>query len=258
MSLPHSALLDSFFYQPNRDWNICPDFLTDEVVLNAGKACKIVCLYVHTPSIKKAGSIFLLHGRGGNASRYSYYAKPLIKEGFDVFIVDWRGYGKSGGHPDHMNVLEDSRLALNYFLSRSDEKKPKKIIWGLSLGGQVAIRLAREFPDRFDALVTEGSVCSFEQAATDYYHKVFKIPVRLFGKKGYSAEKDIKKIDHLPKLIIHSTEDKEISFKNAEILFQNAKEPKSLLRIKGNHLYGLNRQNATSYIQAIKKISGIG
>ena len=256
MPLLMPAVFNSFFYQPDRDWNICPDFFTEEITLTAPDGIKIVCLYIQSAAVKKSGAVFLLHGRAGNASRYSYYAKPLVREGFDVFIADWRGYGKSQGRPDHNNVAEDSKLALQYFFSRTGASQ-KKILWGLSLGGQVAIHLAKGFAGDFTALVTEGAISSFHRAAADYYHKALKIPFQLFVQKPYSAEHDIKETSRLPKLIIHSTEDKEISFKNAEILYQNASEPKVLLKIKGNHLYGLNRQNAPHYIREFKRMARV-
>ncbi|HEY2721152.1 MAG TPA: alpha/beta fold hydrolase [Chitinophagaceae bacterium] len=251
MVLIKPNIFDSFFYRRDRTWNICPLHNTDEIALPATDGCKIVCLFVHSNTREKKGSIFLLHGRVGNASRYSYYVKPLVKEGFDIFIADWRGYGKSEGRANHLNVAEDSKLALMHFLSMKETRNSRKILWGLSIGGQVAIHLAKEFRGYFDALVTEGSISSFKQAARDYYHKALQV----FVKEPYSAAHDIKEIVDLPKLIIHSTEDNEISFQNAETLFRNAKEPKSLLKIKGNHLYGLNRKNAAAYIKEFKRVA---
>lgn len=69
-------------------------------------------------------------------------------------MSDWRGYGLSDGTPSHANVLADSQVALDQLLAREDVRGKPLLLWGLSMGGQVAIELARRNPDRVAGLVT--------------------------------------------------------------------------------------------------------
>ena len=258
MSLLQSAVWDFLFYRPSRNWLLDPELQTEEIVLNTTDNKQLVCLFVRSQSPIKRGAIFLIHGRGGNAAKYAKYAKPLIQEGFDVFIAGLRGFGKSGGRPNHRNVVNDSLVALEQFLSLDEVKGGKKILWGLSLGGQVAIHLAAKLPGAFDALVVEGAVASFEDAVKDYYPGRTGQFFRWFISSPYTAAHDIRELKNLPKLIIHSREDDRISAKNAETLFANAQEPKFQLTIEGSHLYGLNKQNSVAYIDAFKKVVEFG
>ena len=56
----------------------------------------------------------------------------------------------------------------------------------------------------------------------------------------YSAKTDIKEIDKISKLIIHSEEDKDVPFTQGQTLFENAPEPKELLVFEGNHLEAIH------------------
>jgi pimeloyl-ACP methyl ester carboxylesterase len=249
-----SSVWDYFFYRPSRTWLFQPDEHSREITVRTKDDKQLVCLFVQTRQRQKIGSVFILHGRGGNASVYAPYLKPLAEGGFDLFIVDWRGYGKSTGHPHHLNVIEDSSEALNYFLSLETVQPYKKILFGLSIGGHVAIHLAKKFPGSFDALVTEGAIASFDMAVKDYYPGFWGWFFQWFISLPYSAREDIRATGSLPKLIIHSADDRKILFKHAELLYDNAPEPKTLLRIGGQHLCGMNPPQTTIYLDAIKKL----
>lgn len=255
MGVLRSTLWDFLFYRPSRYWLLDPELDTEEIVLKTHDNKKLVCLYIHTQVNIKRGVIFMLHGRGGNAATYARYAKPLVEEGFDVFITGLRGFGKSQGRPNHTNVVKDTVLALDYFLSLKDIKHHKKILWGLSLGGQTAIHLAGKYGNHFDALVTEGAVASFDHAVLDYYPGKVGSFFKWFTSAPYSAARDIETVENLPKLIIHSRDDQRILPRNADLIYNNAREPKFRLTIEGNHLHGLNKVNSERYIEAFKMIA---
>ena len=54
--------------------------------------------------------------------------KPLVEAGFQVIMVDFRGYGKSTGKPTHLNVAEDGQKFFNYITTYAEPKKLKKLI----------------------------------------------------------------------------------------------------------------------------------
>ena len=249
-----SSLWDYFFYRPGRTWLFQSDEYSREIIIRTKEDKQLVCLFIQTRQRQKIGSVFILHGRGGNASVYAPYLKPLTEEGFDLFIVDWRGYGKSTGHPGHRNVIEDSSAALDCFLGLETVQPYKKILMGLSIGGHVAIHLAKKFPGRFDALITEGAIASFDMAVRDYYPGFWGWFFRWFISLPYSAREDIRNTGSLPKLIIHSADDRRISFRHAQLLYDNAPAPKTLFRIAGPHLCGMNPPQTGIYMDAIKKL----
>jgi fermentation-respiration switch protein FrsA (DUF1100 family) len=56
-------------------------------------------------------------------------------------LVDYRGYGDSGGEPSELGLHLDAEAALDYCLHRQDLSHGKLFAFGRSLGGAVAISL---------------------------------------------------------------------------------------------------------------------
>jgi fermentation-respiration switch protein FrsA (DUF1100 family) len=78
----------------------------------------------------------------------------------NVFIVEYRGYGKSTGIPTEGGLQLDAQTALEYLLNRTDINHSKLFVFGRSLGGAVAIDLAARNPDPLKAIVVENSFTS--------------------------------------------------------------------------------------------------
>ena len=87
------------------------------------------------------GLIFYLHGNAGNLSSWGEVAKTYIDFNYDVFILDYRGYGKSEGEINGQSELfEDSQIAYNELMKRYNEDKI--IVLGYSIGTGLASKLA--------------------------------------------------------------------------------------------------------------------
>lgn len=88
------------------------------------------------------GLIVYFHGNRGNLQRWGTYAVDLTVHGYDVLMIDYRGYGKSTGRPSEEALYSDAREVLIWALSRGSHQR--LIIYGRSLGAAVASHLARE------------------------------------------------------------------------------------------------------------------
>ena len=87
------------------------------------------------------GLIFYLHGNAGSISSWGEVAKTYTELNYDVFIFDYRSYGKSEGKIDNQDQLfEDNQTAYNLFLKKYSEDKI--IILGYSIGTGLASKLA--------------------------------------------------------------------------------------------------------------------
>jgi uncharacterized protein len=179
----------------------------------------------------KDSTILFLHGNAGNIGDRLDKIQLFHKMGLNVFIVDYRGYGRSAGHPSEKGMYLDARGGWDYLRTRKDIDPNKIVGYGESLGGAAVIDLAAEQP--VAALITDSA---FSSAADMAKRIVPFVPAFLLSVKLDSVSK-IKDVRG-PKLIIHSPDDEVIPYAQARRLFEAAPEPKVFLEISGTHNEG--------------------
>ena len=117
--------------------------------------------------------MLFFHGNGGNISHRGDSIAIFHRLGLNVLIIDYRGYGMSGGFPTEEGVYEDARSAWHYLIDQGgidqdgiDQggfKHEKIIIFGRSIGSAVATTLAAEVgPQR---LILESAFSSARDMA---------------------------------------------------------------------------------------------
>lgn len=180
------------------------------------------------PHPQSESVVLYCYGNGGNLSNRIGMIELFHEMGLSVFIFDYRGYGKSEGNPSEEGTYLDGDAAWEYLLSIG--YKPKNIIlYGESLGGAVAAKLVSE--NKAKGLVLAGSFTDINTLAQEHY---FFLPIRLISRYRYPTVEYLQKTDS-PVLIVHSTEDKIVPYRYGQELFEKAKEPKTLLSLRGGH-----------------------
>ena len=181
------------------------------------------------PSRNARGTILLMHGNAGNISHRLGYLTMFNRLGYSVLLFDYRGYGKSGGHPDEEGTYRDAEAAWLH-LAATRNVAPRDIVMvAESLGGGVATWLALKYPPR--ALVLASTFRSVPDLGAQIYPW---LPVRLLARITYDNLARIAKVD-APVLIAHSRDDDVIPFAHGEALFAAAREPKQMLVLAGGH-----------------------
>ncbi len=173
--------------------------------------------------------VFLIcHGNAGNISHRLDHCAALLETGANVFVFDYRGYGRSDGRPDEEGTYQDAQAAWQWL--RQKHFSPSGIIaLGESLGGGVATELAVR--ERIGGLILQATFTS----ATDLGAELFRwLPVRRMGKIRYDTRGKLPRVS-VPVLIIHSREDRLIPFRHAERNFAASNEPRMLWVIPGGH-----------------------
>ena len=151
--------------------------------------------------------------------------------GLNIFIFDYRGYGKSEGTPTEQGIYQDTLAAFDYISRRPDLEKKRIVAYGESLGGVAVIDLAVK--RSVAALIIDSSFSS----AVDMAQVIYSfIPSFLIQVRMNSADK-IKNI-MAPKLMIHSINDQVVPFRLGKKLFDAAADPKEFLQITGGHNEG--------------------
>lgn len=178
-------------------------------------------------------TLYFLHGNSGHMVYMFPLMTPFVEAGYQVFTIDYSGFGFSPGESTRKNVIQDGNSGLDYLLSREDIKFEKLLIYGQSLGGHLACVVASENQDKIDGLVVEGAFSSHKDISSD----IVPILARIFVREIYSAKKEIRSFNK-PLLVIHSTEDTRVRYKHGERIYKNANEPKTFLTIDQQHIRG--------------------
>jgi len=237
LSIFSKAQMDDKFYQPSKEMKPLEFRNIENISLPLeNDTITAIVLKPESKSIKK--TIVFFHGAAGNISTYQYITKPLVENGFQVVMVDLRGYGKSTGKPTHLNVASDGQKMLDYLMARQDVKNTKIYLYGASLGSQIATHLAKENQTKISGLIIDGGMSSFTDIAI-HFSPQYKEVIEKFLVSPYSAKEDVKALSNVPKLFIYSKGDSTVPFEQGQLIYTNAPEPKQFLEFSGEHIQAM-------------------
>jgi uncharacterized protein len=207
-------------------------------------------------SSSDAPAVLYLHGNSGNISsnRNISVIHGLHRAGFAVLAIDYRGYGRSTmALPNESALYADAQAAWERMLILAPHAK-KRLIYGHSLGGAVAIDLALTATN-LDALVVEGTYTSFaEVVQTTRYGW---LPLSLILTQKYASDEKIKNI-RVPKLFIHGSLDEIIPVEMGKRLYAISLEPKSLLIVPDGRHRDTAVKAGGEWIKAMRRLAGLG
>lgn len=117
------------------------DHAFEEVWTEAEDGTQLHGLYF--PATRAQGLVFFLHGNGGNVENWWNIANIYCPSGYDLFILDYRGYGKSQGEIESEDQFYSDAQSIYDMLAEND--LPITVI-GFSIGTATAAKLAAENP----------------------------------------------------------------------------------------------------------------
>lgn len=212
---------------PRGEWN--PDgFVYEEIQFEAADGTKLVGWYL--PRSGATETVLLCHGNGENAAQASSFMGEQLRQHLNanVFVYDYRGYGKSEGSPNEPGLLLDSEAAFDWLCDRESKTCKEIIVCGHSLGGGPAVHLASTSGAKI--LIIQQSFNSIVDAAGTQYPWV---PVSLLMKNRFPSEEKIKNFDG-PLFCSHGDCDKVVPFKCGRQLYDAAvSEQKTFYRRVG-------------------------
>lgn len=187
------------------------------------------------------GTILFIHGNAENISTHVNGVLWLVREGYDVFAFDYRGYGKSQGKTTIGGVHLDSMAALELLFSLPDANRDRVFVFGQSIGAAIAVYTVANFPqkERIKGVIIESGFSDYRRIAREKFSAFFltwpfQYPLSFLFNNRYSPEKQIKKISPVPLLIIHGDQDWILPVHHSSILYKEALEPKDLWIAKGS------------------------
>jgi hypothetical protein len=191
-------------------------------------------------------TVLWFHGNAGNLSHRYDMIRMLIGLPVNIFIIDYRGYGRSEGSPSENGLYLDARAAWDYLTSGRGISPEKIILFGKSLGGVPAIDLATRVEPA--GLIAQSSFTS----AADVAAQVLPLYPAMFLRTKMDSLSKVRNVT-CPKLFIHSRADEVIPFKLGVKLFEAAPEPKEFYEVAGAPHNSTYLVGGKDYFNAIKR-----
>ncbi|NSL56608.1 alpha/beta fold hydrolase [Uliginosibacterium sp. IMCC34675] len=165
---------------------------------------------LHLRQANAKGLIFFLHGNAGNLDIWLPSTEFYRRAGYDLFMMDYRGFGKSTGHIESEAQLHADVRAAWDTVAPEYAGRPI-VIYGRSLGSGLATKLASEVEAAQLILVSPYS--SFVQLGKDHFPWVPSFATR------YPMRTDewLTRVSE-PVLLIHGAQDTLVSVKHSEAL----------------------------------------
>lgn len=179
---------------------------------------KIHGIKLLSPNAK--GIIFYLHGNTGSIKRWGHMGQELVELGYDVFVMDYRGYGKSSGPRSERILHNDVRFVYEKVVA--DYQDRERVIYGRSLGSGFAVPLAASHNPH--KLILETPFLSLKDAVQK---KTPFLPVSWMLRYPFRSDLSIQQVK-CPVLMFHGTRDRLVPYSSAFALYELVKDRKNV------------------------------
>lgn len=213
-------------FQPSRYpdgwWHTQAELGAQDVWLRTSDDVRLHAWWVEAPG--SALATLYLHGNGGNLAHRPGHLQEIAAAGSSVLILDYRGYGKSAGHPTERGLYRDADAGYAHLIGMGYQPA-RIVVHGESLGSAVATDLAARHPCA--GLVLESPFTSL----SDMAGMVVPLLGPLFA-RGFHTRRKIAGV-HAPVLVIHGDRDRTVPYAMGRAVFQAAHEPKFFWTVEG-------------------------
>lgn len=207
----------------------------DGAVLNA----------LHFKQENPRGVVFFLHGNGGHLVDWTENVEFYQKINYDLFIFDYRGYGKSTGNiSSQAQLMDDVHRAWQWLQTQYTDDQPR-VIYGRSLGTGLAVQLAKEVNS--DLVVLVSPFTSMVAMVRAQYPFVPSFLLR------YPLRTD--KVIHQIKtklVLIHGSDDGFIPIAHSEQLHPLLSSTQAIIKVQGAGHNDIHQFQ--SYLDAFAKV----
>lgn len=223
-------LQEKFLFHPEKlpdehRFNFSIPFREVNLPVNNEKQLNIIQFTV--PDSMCKGVVLYFHGNKRNIERYAPYAINFTKNNYEVWMMDYPGFGKSTGKLTEQTIYNDA--AVLYQMARARFSKDSIIFYGKSLGTGVASQLASVKDCR--RLILETPYYSVE--AMMKYH-ILIYPTGLMAKYHFPNHQYFKRID-APINLFHGTKDELVPYSHSEKLVKENPAVQLITIPKGKH-----------------------
>lgn len=202
---------------PGGDWKIQRIYGAQDKTLVAADGSRLLAWWI--PAEPAHRTVLFFHSRRGNISDQAERILRLQDLGSNVFLLDYRGYGKSAGRPSIAGIDQDGETAYQYVIQALKVDPRHLVVQGDELGSAVAASVASHHPE-VAALVLESPFPSLRALGNA------TLP---FGGWLMSDDLNVKgEVQRYPgpKLILFASDDANIPAELSQQVFDAAAQPK--------------------------------
>ncbi len=185
------------------------------------------------------GTWVYFHGNAENLTSHFLALSWLPAEGYNYFIFDYPGYGKSEGKPDPYHNVISGNAALEW-VNRNKDPNPL-IVYGQSMGSIIAMRTAIEMKNKIpiQIVIADGSFSSFQRIARKKLAQHWLTWIAqpfVYVLLSDRWAPDVEELSPTPLLVLHGENDFVIELEHGKRVYQDAREPKAYLSLpEGGH-----------------------
>ncbi|MDC3253746.1 alpha/beta hydrolase [bacterium] len=180
---------------------------------------------IHFKVPNSKGVIYYFKGNSRSIKGWGKFARDFVSKGYDFFMVDYRGFGKSSGKRTESILYNDGQHVYKWLTTHYDEDKI--IIYGRSLGSGIAARIASWNNPKM--LILDSPYHSFLAQVKRYG---FFLPINWLLKYHIRTDHFIKRVT-CPIFFLHGKKDRLIPFNNSEKLQK--------IVLERSHLFSLDK-----------------
>jgi len=197
-------------FYPREDRSPAPPGAADSLLPVAAGVAIGARHYVVDPALP---TVLYFHGNGEVVGDHDDVAPLYHRAGLNLFVVDYRGYGRSGGRPSFASLIGDAHPIASLFHATLDERgmTGPRFLMGRSLGGYPAVELAARRPDGFRGLILESAAANLRRLVARF---VGPVPPEVIEPLIAANDAKIASIS-LPTLMLHGERDELIPLSHA-------------------------------------------
>ncbi len=223
------VLQDYFFFRPEilpHQFEYKYPFPFDEVNFEMEDGGQINGVHFKVPNSK--GVVYYLKGNSRSIKGWGKFARDFVSKGYDFFMFDYRGFGKSKGRRTETTLFNDAQTVYKWLSTQFPEERI--VIYGRSLGSGIAARIASWNKPKM--LILDSPYYSFLYQIRRYG---FLLPLRWLLRFHIRTDQFIRKIT-CPVFILHGNKDRLISYEQSVMLQKLCPQHCALLTIpNGRH-----------------------
>ncbi len=221
-------LQDYFFFRPEKlpkNFQYKYPFPFEEVSFDMEDGGFVNGIYFEVPN--SLGVVYYLKGNSRSVKGWGKFARDFLGKGYDFFMVDYRGFGKSDGKRTEKILFQDAQYMYRWLSKKYKEENI--VVLGRSFGSGVAARIASWNNPKM--LILDSPYYSFKKLTARFG---FFIPLNQLLRYKIMTNQFLKVTD-CPIHIIHGTADNLIPFKHSQKLKDEHGDKVKLYPIEGGH-----------------------